>query len=110
MKDLLRPYLSSFRWFRHWYGGKWGYWRTSLPMRAVWLAQWERPGCGEYMIEQEDWSSQKKRLQELTDENEHLRTLIRRVIEWQPSFPVESSLLDELATAARSPAPTNDNP
>ena len=57
MKDFLRPYLSGFRWFRKWHGGKWGYWQTSLPMAAVWLAQWERPGCGEYMIEQEDWGA-----------------------------------------------------
>lgn len=32
-------------------------------------------------------------------ENEKLRALVRRVIEWEPAFPVESNLLDELATA-----------
>lgn len=32
-------------------------------------------------------------------ENEHLKQLIRRVIEWNPAFPVESGLLDELAAA-----------
>lgn len=30
---------------------------------------------------------------------EHLRSLIRRVIEWEPALPVESSLLDDLARA-----------
>lgn len=49
-------HLSRHRWYRRWKGGKWGLWQTSLPMAAVWLNQWERPGCGEYMIEQEDWS------------------------------------------------------
>jgi hypothetical protein len=32
-------------------------------------------------------------------EKEKLRALVRRVIEWEPAFPVESSLLDELAAA-----------
>jgi hypothetical protein len=30
---------------------------VALTCSPVWLAQWERPGCGEYMIEQEDWGS-----------------------------------------------------
>lgn len=37
----------------------------------------------------------------LTEENERLKQLIRRVIEWEPAFPVESGLLDELAAATR---------
>jgi hypothetical protein len=32
-------------------------------------------------------------------ESERLKALIRRVIEWDPAFPVESGLLDELAAA-----------
>lgn len=31
-----------------------------------------------------------------------LHALIQRVIEWEPTFPVESSLLDELAAAVRA--------
>jgi len=58
MKDFLRPYLSEFRWFRRWYGGRWGYWQTSLSMPAVWLNQWHRPPCGEYMIAKEHYSDQ----------------------------------------------------
>jgi len=34
------------------------------------------------------------------DEIECLQRLIARVVEWQPPFPVEASLLDELAAAA----------
>lgn len=48
--------LSRYRWYRRRKGGKWGLWLTSLPMAAVWLNQWERPGCGERMLEQEDWT------------------------------------------------------
>lgn len=39
-------------------------------------------------------------------ENEKLRALIKRVIEWEPPFPVESSLLDELAAAVQHPRTT----
>jgi hypothetical protein len=35
-----------------------------------------------------------------------LRALIKRVIEWEPAFPVESTLLDELAAAAQQPSET----
>lgn len=36
---------------------------------------------------------------QLIEEIERLRSLIQRVVEWDPAFPVESSLLDELAEA-----------
>ena len=48
-------HLSQYRWYRKWKGGKWGLWVTSLPMAPVWLNQWERPGCGQFMLRQEDW-------------------------------------------------------
>lgn len=38
-------------------------------------------------------------------ENEHLKQLIRRVIEWDPALPAESGLLDELAAAVSAGAP-----
>lgn len=42
------------------------------------------------------------------DEIERLQRLIARVVEWQPPFPVEASLLDELAAAAQGvSAPLN---
>lgn len=36
---------------------------------------------------------------QLIEEIERLRCLIQRVVEWEPAFPVESSLLDELEHA-----------
>lgn len=36
-------------------------------------------------------------------ETKKLHAQIRRVLEWQPAFPVESGLLDELAAAVGSP-------
>lgn len=36
-----------------------------------------------------------------TGEVERLHALINRVLEWEPAFPVESSLLDELASAVK---------
>lgn len=50
-------HLPRYRWYRKLKGGKWGLWVTSLPMAPVWLNQWERPGCGQYMLKQEDWTA-----------------------------------------------------
>lgn len=58
MKDLLSHWLSNFQWFRRWYGGKWALHYINLPLTDpfVWLPQWERPGCGLWWCEREDYS------------------------------------------------------
>lgn len=55
MKTFLEPWLSSFQWFRRWYGGKWSRWEIDLPLtnRLVWVPQWERPGCGALCLARE---------------------------------------------------------
>lgn len=55
VKRFLRIFLSDFQWFRRWDGGKWALWGTSLPMKAIWLNQWERPPCGDALLAKEEW-------------------------------------------------------
>lgn len=57
LKEFLWPYLSEFRWFRRWYGGRWSFWYIDLPLtrNPLWMNQWERPGCGLWWYEREEW-------------------------------------------------------
>lgn len=59
MKEWLMPFLSNYRWFRRWYGGKWALSYIMLPLANpfVWHPGWERPGCGLYWLEREDWTT-----------------------------------------------------
>lgn len=59
MKNFLSLFFSNYRWFRRWYGGKWALSYINLPLSNpfVWLPTWERPGCGLYWLEREDWGS-----------------------------------------------------
>lgn len=59
MKEWLKPFLSNYRWFRRWHGGKWALSYIDLPLTNpfVWHPGWGRPGCGVYWLEREDWSA-----------------------------------------------------
>lgn len=57
LKSFLRVWLSEWRIFRRWHGGKWSLWyiNLSLTKNPLWMAGWERPGCGLWWIEREDF-------------------------------------------------------
>lgn len=38
MKRFLAPFLSDYRWFRKWHGGKWAYVHVDFPIASpLWL-------------------------------------------------------------------------
>ena len=48
MKQWLRNnkwIFSQYKWYRKWYGGKWKYCLTFLPMGPVWMPINEHCGC-----------------------------------------------------------------
>jgi hypothetical protein len=51
----LSCFLSEYRWFRRWYGGKWSQWTVllNLTTNPLWVTGWERPGCGMYWHQRE---------------------------------------------------------
>jgi hypothetical protein len=53
----LSCFLGDYQWFRKWYGGKWSLWLIDLKLtrNPLWLQSWERPGCGLWWYEREEW-------------------------------------------------------